>query len=202
MANNRQPPGRSKLKAPFPAQRRRTVRAPGRQRQWITGTVIDAAIVIFSTLATTMLLLLISNQVQDTTAGDLISRSAAPMQAIPASPTPQPSMAAHESPGIQPTRAPATPSPTAVATPQAAGTPDDEAIQAAIERKLRDDPKLSALGITATVTNGKVTLEGTAPSDEMKDQAERLVRTVKGVKQVDNQIVVISDDMNYWEALT
>jgi hypothetical protein len=68
--------------------------------------------------------------------------------------------------------------------------PDDGAIQTAIDKKLNDDPTLSALGITATVLNGKVTLMGSVKSEALKSQVERAVRNVKGVKSVDNQISV------------
>jgi osmotically-inducible protein OsmY len=67
---------------------------------------------------------------------------------------------------------------------------DDSTIQAAIDKKLAEDTTLSTLGITATVINGKVTLIGTVKSDSLKTQVERLVRGIKGVKQVDNQIIV------------
>jgi hyperosmotically inducible protein len=52
------------------------------------------------------------------------------------------------------------------------------------------DSTLSTLGITATVADGKVTLTGTVKTDQLKHQVEKLVRAVKGVKTVDNQIVV------------
>jgi len=68
--------------------------------------------------------------------------------------------------------------------------PDDSSIQAAIDKKLTDDPALSALGITATVLNGKVTLIGLVHSQADKSQVERAVRQIKGVKSIDNQISV------------
>ena len=90
----------------------------------------------------------------------------------------------------QPGRALPTPS-LAAESPTPAATPDDTAIQAAIDKKLGADDTLAALGITATVNEGKVILVGTAPSDELKAKVERLVRSVRGVKQVDNQIAVV-----------
>jgi len=68
--------------------------------------------------------------------------------------------------------------------------PDDGSIQAAIDKKLNNDPTLSTLGVTATVLNGKVTLMGTVKTVALKSQVERAVRNVKGVKSVDNQISV------------
>ncbi len=70
------------------------------------------------------------------------------------------------------------------------GAPDDGSIQAAIDKKLNNDPTLSTLGVTATVLNGKVTLMGTVKTVALKSQVERAVRNVKGVKSVDNQISV------------
>ena len=68
--------------------------------------------------------------------------------------------------------------------------PDDSSIQTAVDKKLNNDPALSALGVTATVTNGKVTLIGMVHTQSEKSQVERAVRQVKGVKSVDNQISV------------
>jgi ABC-type lipoprotein release transport system permease subunit len=80
------------------------------------------------------------------------------------------------------------------AAPAAAGStstgPDDSTVQAAVDKKLSDDPALSALGITVTVMNGKATLLGAVHNTAEKNQVERAVRSVKGVKSIDNQITV------------
>ncbi|HEX8747043.1 MAG TPA: BON domain-containing protein, partial [Pyrinomonadaceae bacterium] len=68
---------------------------------------------------------------------------------------------------------------------------DDGTIQSNIEKKFADDPKVAALGITISVIDGKVTLVGSVESAEMKDRVERLAK-VKGVKSVDNQIIISS----------
>jgi BON domain-containing protein len=68
----------------------------------------------------------------------------------------------------------------------------DSTIQAAVDKKLADDTEISALGITATVLNGKVMLIGTVKTEELKTRIERMVKQVKGVKAVDNQISVIA----------
>lgn len=67
---------------------------------------------------------------------------------------------------------------------------DDSAVQTAVDKKLNDDPQLSSLGITVTVVNGKATLLGMVHSQAEKSQVERAVRSVKGVKSIDNQITV------------
>jgi hypothetical protein len=66
----------------------------------------------------------------------------------------------------------------------------DYAIQAAVDKKLNDDPTLSTLGVTVTVLNGKATLMGTVKSEALKAQVERAVRNVKGVTSIDNLISV------------
>lgn len=66
----------------------------------------------------------------------------------------------------------------------------DGNVQAAVDKKLSDDPALSSLGITATVMDGKVTLMGVVKTTAVKAQVERAVRSVKGVKSIDNQISV------------
>jgi Predicted periplasmic or secreted lipoprotein len=70
--------------------------------------------------------------------------------------------------------------------------PDDGAIQMAVDKKLLNDPTFSKLGITATVSGGKVLLVGTVKAETLKNQIERAVKSIKGVKSVDNQISVIS----------
>jgi hypothetical protein len=67
---------------------------------------------------------------------------------------------------------------------------DDSAIQSAIDKKMAEDATLSTAAVTATVSGGKVTLIGTADTRAIRDQAERMVKSIKGVKSVDNQIVV------------
>jgi len=98
--------------------------------------------------------------------------------------------------------APATQPAPIVVTPPAGGSTTvpsesaanmDSTVQAAIDKKLSDDPEISGLGITASVLNGKVMLVGTVKTQEMKTRIERMVKQVKGVKEVDNQISVISD---------
>ena len=69
---------------------------------------------------------------------------------------------------------------------------EDATVQAAVDKKLADDPTLSALGITATVMNGKLTLIGTVKSETIKGQVELALRRIKGVKEVDNQITVVA----------
>ena|SRR2546422_3454061 len=201
MGHDREPIRKRRIEVPIssrqpPKQHRAAPRRVAPRGNETNSALIDAGIVTLTILLTTLLLLAISGQIQDTTAGNLIAQSPVPLpeRTIATQPTPQASLspALIGAPTPIPSRSTPTPVPeTATLTP--AVTPDDTAIQEAIDRKLQEDSSLSALGITATVSNGKVILVGTAPSDEMKEKVEKLVRGVKGVKQIDNQIVVISN---------
>ena len=75
-------------------------------------------------------------------------------------------------------------------------TPDDAAIQAEISKRITANPSFATQAITTTVSSGKVILVGNVPSNELKDSIEKLVRGVKGVKEVSNQIVVVSATPN------
>lgn len=198
MANNRGPTNRSRFNVPIspgkPSKHQARRRGEQKQHHFNGDTnraLVNAGIVAVTILVTTVLLLAISGQIYDTTNALLIAQSPAPLPGgIISTPTSQPT-ATPATPSPQPTRATVTPSP--VETPSPAGTPDDTEIQAAIDKKLESNGSLSALGITATVSDGKVILVGTAPSDALKAKVEKLVRSIRGVRQVDNQIAVISN---------
>ena len=67
---------------------------------------------------------------------------------------------------------------------------DDATITARVNASLAQDPDLSALKINVDTVNGKVTLNGPAPSTVARDRAESLVKAVDGVTAVNNQLVV------------
>ena len=67
---------------------------------------------------------------------------------------------------------------------------DDATITARVNASLAQDPDLSALKITVDTVNGKVTLNGPAPSTVARDRAESLAKAVDGVTAVNNQLVV------------
>jgi hypothetical protein len=67
---------------------------------------------------------------------------------------------------------------------------DDASIQSNIDKKMSDEPKFAALGVIATVVEGKVTLTGTVETPDLKRQVESMVKRIEGVRSVDNQITV------------
>ena len=95
--------------------------------------------------------------------------------------------------------APATQPAPIIVAPSAGGTTPststetanmDSTVQSAIDKRLTDDPVFSTLGITASVINGKVMLIGTVETQALKSDIEKAVRQIKGVKEIDNQIIV------------
>jgi len=67
---------------------------------------------------------------------------------------------------------------------------NDAAVQASVDRAFSDDANLNSADVTAVVLEGKVTLNGTVESEELKQRAQRLAYSVRGVRSVENRIVV------------
>jgi hypothetical protein len=160
------------------------------ERSGVSAAALTAIVVGVIALAAIIILFVMNQQ-------NTVNDSAAtqqPPQTIVQQPAQQPPVIVQQpAPATQP--APVIingqPAPASGGTTSSAGT-DDSGVQAAVDKKLSDDPHFSVLGITATVLNGKVTLMGTVHSEAEKNQVERAVRNVKGVKSIDNQISVIS----------
>lgn len=161
----------------------------------ISGAAL-AAIVVGVVALAAIIILFALNQQQNT--NENITAQQQPPQTIIQQPAPQqpPVIVQQPAPATQPApviingqTAPTTAGGTTTTTSTG---PDDSTVQAAVDKKLADDPKLSTLGVTATVVNGKVTLLGLVHTEADKSMAERAVRNVKGVKSVDNQITVSS----------
>ena len=158
------------------------------QSSGVSGATLAAVVIAVIALAAVMILFVLNRQ-------DTMNNNAAaqqPPQTIIQQPAQQP-----QPPIVVQEPAPATqPAPVIVNNPPPAGgstsgrVSDDSTIQTRIDKKLSDDPSLASLGITAVVLNGKVTLTGLVKTESQKAQVERTVRSVKGVKSIDNQISV------------
>lgn len=79
---------------------------------------------------------------------------------------------------------------TTTSTPPPSSALKDADIESGVNKSLTDDSELGTLGITATVINGRVVLNGLVRSAELKARAERLARSVRGVGGIDNKIIV------------
>ncbi|HEX6017578.1 MAG TPA: BON domain-containing protein [Burkholderiaceae bacterium] len=67
---------------------------------------------------------------------------------------------------------------------------DDTAITSQVKAKLAADKTVSALAISVETMKGTVQLSGFAKSPDEKMAAERIARSVSGVREVKNDIVV------------
>ena len=161
-------------------------------RGGISGATVGVIVVVAIALITIVVLFLMNGQT-DTMNANLAETQPATQQppVIVQQPAPQ-----QQPPVIIQQPAPAGQAPVIIQqAPSAGGTApavsQDGSIQAAIDKKLADDPNLSSLGIIATVLDGKVTITGTVKSEALKSQIERAIRSISGVRQVDNQIVAM-----------
>lgn len=68
---------------------------------------------------------------------------------------------------------------------------DDANMQEVATKRLNDD--LDMTTVSVTISEARATLTGTVNSAALKAKAEQLVREVRGVKSVDNKIVVSGD---------
>jgi hyperosmotically inducible periplasmic protein len=66
----------------------------------------------------------------------------------------------------------------------------DAAITAAVNAKLAGDKSLSAMRIDVDTREGRVTLNGDAPTGEARNRASALASSVEGVVSVDNRLAV------------
>jgi hyperosmotically inducible protein len=65
---------------------------------------------------------------------------------------------------------------------------DDATMQDVATKKLADDPDMASISVS--ITNARAVLTGTVNSAATKAKAERVIKSVRGVKSVDNQIVI------------
>ena len=72
----------------------------------------------------------------------------------------------------------------------AQGTPADDRIYDEVRRKLALDRDVGGGVYEVTVKNGAVLLRGRVRTEKMKEKAEKIVRKVKGVISVTNQLEV------------
>ncbi|HKV35222.1 MAG TPA: BON domain-containing protein [Pyrinomonadaceae bacterium] len=189
---------RSRVVVETPSERREVVHTQSVRsddRNGISAGMVGVLVVVAIALITMLVLFWMSTQpTTDTT----VANAPVPSTTIVEQPAP-----AQQPPVIIQQPAPVTTQPAPIiVTPPAGGSTAsgtesstaaniDTNIQTAIDKRLADDPAFSALGITATVIDGKVTLFGTVKTDALKLQLEQMAKQVKGVKSVDNQITVL-----------
>ena len=192
MAYDEQQARRSRVVVETPTERREVVHSQSVQtpdRSGISAGMVGVLVVVAIALITMLVLFWMSSQpTSDPNANTLAQQPPPPViQQVPA----------NQPPVIIQQPAPATQPAPIIVTPPSGGSTDtsaanyDATIQLNIDKQLTDDPAFSSLGITATVMSGKVTLLGTVKTEALKAQIEKMVRRVKGVKEIDNQITIV-----------
>ena len=194
MAYDEEQAKRSRVVVETPSERRevvhsQSVRTP--DNSGISAGMVGVLVVVAIALITMLVLFWLSTQ---PTTEDASLTAQQPPTVIQ-----QPAPATQQPPVIIQQPAPATQPAPIVVTPPAGGTTMptesvniDSTLQAAIDKRLADDPAFSTLGITASVINGDVTLLGTVKTEALKADIERAVKQIKGAKKVDNLISVIA----------
>ncbi len=185
---------KSRLVVETPNTRREvtTTEAVRNDRGGVSGATVGIVVVVAVALITIVVLFLMNNQNTDTVNANLSEQPVQQQPVIVQQPAQQ-----QQPPVIiqQPAPVTAAQPPVIIQQAPSAGTTStgsaDGGIQTAIDKKITDDPVLAALGITATVLDGKVTLTGTVKDEMLKTQVERAIRAIRGVRQVDNQIVAM-----------
>ena len=197
MAYDEEQARRSRVVVETPNERRevvssQSVRTP--DNSGISAGMVGVLVVVAIALITMLVLFWLSSQ--PTTDPNLTAQQPVPTTTVVQQPAPvqQPPVI------IQQPAAPATQPAPIIVTPPAGGSTMpaesvnmDSTIQTVVDKRISDDPEISTLGITASVLNGKVMLVGTVKTEELKTRIERMVKQIKGVKEVDNQITVLAE---------
>ena|SRR5688572_1350302 len=193
MAYDEEQARRSRVVVETPNERREVVHSQSvRDNSGISAGMVGVLVVVAIALITMLVLFWMSSQ-------PTTDENAALTAQQPPTVIQQPAPAQQPPVIIQQPAPPATQQAPIIVTPPAGGSTSepttssvsmDSTIQAAVDKRLADDPVFSTLGITASVIDGKAMLIGTVKTEAMKADIERVVKQVKGVKAVDNQIIV------------
>ena len=186
---------RSRVVVDTPTSRREVTHteAVRNDRGGVSGATVGVIVVVAIALITVVVLFLMNGQQNANLNDNLAAQQQQPVIVQQPAQQQQPPVIIQ-----QPAAAPVANQPPVIINQPASGgtapgnTSNDGAVQMAVDKAISDDTTLSALGITATVLDGKVTVTGTVKSEALKSQVDRALRSVKGVKQVDNQLIVMS----------
>jgi len=191
MAYDEEQARRSRVVVETPTERRevvhsQSVRTP--DQSGISAGMVGVLVVVAIALITMLVLFWMSSQQTSDQNANMVAQQPAPI--VQQAPAQQPPVIIQQpAPVTQP--APIVISPPAGGSTEPSAANNDATIQLNIDKQLTNDPKFASLGITATVMNANVTLLGTVKSEAAKSDVEKMVRRIKGVKEIDNQISVI-----------
>ncbi len=163
-----------------------------RESNGMSGGAI-AALVLASIAVGVLIAMLIVNTQQRNRDDELAQDRERMAAAQQAQPSPQPSQQPIQQPPIVVTPQPsATPVPVPVPSQPApvATAPSSTQLEVDVTSKFLDDQDLRTHPLDVKVTGGTAVLSGQVPTDELKDRAEKIARSIKGIRSVVNSIVV------------
>jgi osmotically-inducible protein OsmY len=79
-------------------------------------------------------------------------------------------------------------------TPAPVKHTDDDRIYDEVRRKLANDLDVKGAGIDVAVKSGVVTLTGKVHTEKGKEKAEKIVKKIKGVTSVQNNLTVMESE--------
>ena len=191
MAYDEEQARRSRVVVETPNERREVVHTQSvRDNNGISAGMVGVLVVVAIALITMLVLFWMSREPTTDTA---VTATQPPTVIEQPAPAQQPPVIIQQPAPVTTQPAPIIVTPPAGGTMPTASAPNmDSTVQAAVDKRLADDPEFSTLGITASVIDGKVMLIGSVKTEELKSRIERVVKQIKGVKAVDNQITVIA----------
>ena len=163
-----------------------------RESRGMSGGAI-AALVLASIAVGVLIAMLIVNIQQRNRDEELAQereRMAAAQQAQPSQqplqqPTQQPPIVVTPQPSATPVPVPVPSQPAPTTAP-----PSSTQLEVEVTSKFVDDQDLRTRALDVKVTGGTAVISGEVPTDELRDRAEKIARSVKGIRSVINSIVV------------
>ena len=164
-----------------------------RESRGMSGGAI-AALVLASIAVGVLIAMLIVNTQQRNRDEELAQERERMAAAQQAQPSPQPLQQPIQQPPIvvtpQPSATPVpVPSPSQPA-PAPSAQPSSTQLEVDVNTKFLDDQDLRTHALDVKVTGGTAVISGQVPTDELKERAEKIARSVKGIRSVINSIVV------------
>ena len=159
------------------------------ERRGMSGTAVAALVIAVIAAAVVITMLIVNNQqkTNDEQLAEERERTATAQQQQSQPQTqPQPPVIVTVP---QPNQPGAVPPPAAQPAPAPAPRTSTE-VEVDVNARLLDDPDLRSHPIDVKVSGGTATLSGTVPSSDLRIRAGKLARSVKGVSNVINNIVV------------
>jgi len=196
MAYDEEQARKSRVVVETPNERREVVHSQSARtpdNSGISAGMVGVLVVVAIALITMLVLFWLSSQPTTDNANLTAQQPPTTVVQQPAPVQQPPVIIQQPAPATQPAPIVVTPPAGGGATMPAESVNIDTTIQTVVDKRIADDPEISTLGITATVLNGKVMLVGTVKTEELKTRIERMVKQIKGVKEVDNQITVLAE---------